>query len=506
MVAPRLEGDEYQSLFFWYHAASLLSKDNIKEICYESDEVDGVDDLIVYYNASGVDAGGWNSTADYFQVKYHVDNRNRYSSEAIINPQFINCQKSLLKHFYDAHESILSMGINHFRLFLVSNWQWDQNDPLFCEIRDSDGSLPTSFFRQRNGQRIGRIRESWRKHLNIDEHSFVSFAQKLRFQMNHFGRKYFKELVMSNLRNAGLVVQDDFQTANTYSSLALKFIMDGTKRFTRESLRKVCIENKLITDGQTCAVKVPIIGIRSFIRFAERIEDECDSHICLSEHFEGRHINDGANWNIDISSKLLMFLSHPDFLNIVRATDHHILLECHGSIALLAGYLLPRTSGARIHPIQKGIETQSWRPKGDKKEDWDWDINYTKFISSSTDIVISVSLTHDIKSDVEKFVSENDLQAQSMYCFNSKSGNGQNCIENADHAIHLSDSIVQKIRQLRQGNPNSTIHLFIAAPNGFMFLLGRIGMALGSIQLYEFDFTNEKNGSYTPSIRLPLSV
>lgn len=506
VVAPRLEGDEYQSLFFWYHAASLLSKDTIKEIHYESDDVDGVDDLIIYYNSLGVDAGGWNSMADYFQIKYHVDNRNRYGSEAIIDPKFIKSQKSLLNRFYAAHEQIKSMGIDHFRLFLVSNWQWEQNDPLFSEIRDSDGSLPTSFFLQSNRQRIGRIRELWRQHLNIDEQSFVAFAKKLRFQMNHFGRRYFKELVMSNLRNAGLVVQDDYQKANTYTSLALKFIMDGTKKFTKESLRQLCLEYNLIQDKQIDAVKEPIIGIRSFIRFAERIEDECDLHICLSEHFEGRHLNDGTNWNTDIASKLILFLNHPDFLNNVRSIEHSILLECHGSIALLAGYLLPRASGARIHPIQKGIETQSWRPKGDKKADWDWDINYTKLISSSTDIVISVSITHDIKSDVEKFLSDNDLPAQSMYCFSSKSGNGQNCIENADHAIHLSNSMVQKFRQLRRGNPNSTIHLFIAAPNGFMFLLGRSGMALGSIQLYEFDFTNEKNGSYTPSIRLPLNV
>lgn len=506
IVGPRLEGDEYQSLFFWYHAASLLSKDTIKEIHYESDDVEGVDDLTILYKASGVDAGGWNSMADFFQIKYHVDNRNRYGSEAITDPKFINCNKSLLQRFYDAHEKITSLGSGCFRLFLVSNWQWDQNDPLLSSIRDTDGSLPKSFFEERKSQRIGKIRESWRKHLNIDEQSFVSFAKKLRFQMNHFGRRDFKENVMDRLHVAGLVVPNDPNKAELYTSLALKFIKDGTKRFTRESLLSICREHSLIADRHTAIAKDPVVGIRSFIRFAERIEDECDSHICLSEHFDGRHLKDGANWNIDITGKLRSFLNHPDFFIKVRATDHNLLLECHGSIALVAGYLLPRASGARIHPIQKGIETQSWRPKGDKNEDWGWAINYTKLLSSSTDIVISISITHDIQSDVLKFVSVNDLQAQSMYCFNSKSGIGQNCIENADHAIHLSNIIVEKIIQLRQENPSSMIHLFIAAPNGFMFLLGRSGMALGLIQLYEFDFTNEKNGSYIPSIRLPLIV
>lgn len=120
----------------------------IKEINYESDDVDGVDDLVIFYNEPGVDAGGWNSVADYFQIKYHVDNRNRYGSEAIIDPKFINCKKSLLQRFHEAHEKITNLGSGCFRLFLVSNWQWDQNDPLLSSIRDTDGSLPKSFFEE----------------------------------------------------------------------------------------------------------------------------------------------------------------------------------------------------------------------------------------------------------------------------------------------------------------------------------------------------------------------
>lgn len=503
IVGPRQEGDEYQSLFFWYHAASLLSKDTIKEINYESDEVDGVDDLVVFYNEPGVDAGGWNSVADYFQIKYHVDNRNRYGSEAIIDPKFINCKKSLLQRFHEAHEKITSLGSGCFRLFLVSNWQWDQNDPLLSSIRDTDGSLPKSFFEEQKSQRIGEIRESWREHLNIDEQSLVSFAKKLRFQMNHFGRRDFKELVMSNLRNAGLVVQDDFQKANTYTSLAQQFIMNRTKKFSRESLLAICRDNKLIAQRHTVIAKDPVIGIRSFIRFAERIEDECDSHLCISEHFAGRILKDGLDWNKDVSREVSDYFSRPDFLKCVRAIDHYIMLECHGSIAFLSGYLLPRISGARVYPVRKGVE---WKPVGEKNVEWGWDVRMTELNPTAEAVILSLSITHDINTDVEKFVQDKGMIVRNMISYRSQSGIGLNSIDNGDHAIYLVNGFIKEIRRLRQDNPNSELHLFFSAPNGFMFLLGRTGNALGSIQLYEFDFTNEKNGSYSPSFKLPLGI
>jgi len=504
VVAPRLEGDEYQSLFFWYHAASLLSKDTIKEIHYESDDVDGVDDLIIYYNSLGVDAGGWNSMADYFQIKYHVDNRNRYGSEAIIDPQFINCKKSLLQRFYDAHEKITNLGSGCFRLFLVSNWQWDQNDPLLSSIRDTDGSLPKSFFEERKSQRIGKIRESWRRHLNIDEQSFVSFAEKLRFQMNHFGRRDFKENVMDRLHVAGLVVPNDPNKAELYTGLALKFIKDGTKRFTRESLLTICRDYELIAHRHTAIAKDPVIGIRSFIRFAERIEDECDSHLCISEHFTGRVLKDGLDWSKDVAREVSDYLSRPDFLRSVRAVEHCIMLECHGSIAFLAGYLLPRNSGSKVHPIQKGIDTKLWKPAGVTKTEWGWDIVNIDLRIDNPDIAIAISLTHNIITDVERFISTCGIPIRTIHHFTSKGDIGQDSLESPDHAIFLANDLLQRLRLFRKGNPHTTVHLFFAAPNGFMFLLGRSGLALGSIQLYEFDFCFERHGSYIPSIKIPL--
>ena len=76
-VGARTEGDVYQGLFFWKQAADLVREGSkVERVVLEHDEADGVDDVAVFYSHPGVNAGRWMVTADYFQLKYHVDNRD----------------------------------------------------------------------------------------------------------------------------------------------------------------------------------------------------------------------------------------------------------------------------------------------------------------------------------------------------------------------------------------------------------------------------------------------
>jgi hypothetical protein len=47
------------------------------------------------------------------------------------------------------------------------------------------------------------------------------------------------------------------------------------------------------------------------------------------------------------------------------------------------------------------------------------------------------------------------------------------------------------------------MHLFIAAPNGFTFYLGRHIKVLQPVTLYEYDFDGGRSGSYEPSLSMP---
>ena len=57
------------------------------------------------------------------------------------------------------------------------------------------------------------------------------------------------------------------------------------------------------------------------------------------------------------------------------------------------------------------------------------------------------------------------------------------------------DDVLEKLRVL---------HLFISAPNAFIFHLGQLGRWFGRVQMYEYPFGGEERGRYMPSIRFPF--
>lgn len=61
-----------------------------------------------------------------------------------------------------------------------------------------------------------------------------------------------------------------------------------------------------------------------------------------------------------------------------------------------------------------------------------------------------------------------------------------------------------RIRSAQRGPTRAKVHFFIAAPNGFTFILGRLARPLGAIQLYEHDFERLRF-VYQASIELPPS-
>ncbi|MFH1843439.1 MAG: hypothetical protein ABIF77_09555, partial [bacterium] len=215
-VAARMEGDIYQGLYFWFHAASLfVERSRVVRVDLEHDAASGVDDVAVFYSDPGTNIGSGMCKADYYQVKYHVDLSSAYSPTAMIDPQFIHAKSSLLARFLNAYERI-SPDQPSIRLILISNWAWDSNDRLATAIRAADGALPEEFFTSSDRSELGKIRTNWRDHLGIADDHFRSFARTLRFDLGAFGRSAFRQWVYDRLALAGLYVPPANQAACPY--------------------------------------------------------------------------------------------------------------------------------------------------------------------------------------------------------------------------------------------------------------------------------------------------
>jgi hypothetical protein len=503
-VGARTEGDVYQGLFFWRQAADLLRPGSLVErVVLEHDEADGVDDVAVFYRAPGVNAGGWQTNADYFQLKYHVDNRDAYSAEALIDPTFINAKSSLLQRFRKAHSRLTEQNRGPFRLHLASNWRWKNDDKLASLLREFDGELPPKFYDDGPRGDLGKIREMWRAHLGLETDEFTAFARTLRLQFDHFGRRDFKNYVYATLEAAGLRTPSADRAACPYQSLTQQFLMNGPHSFDEGDFRALCQREGLMV---TAAPKPPrpfAIGVRSFMRFAERLESEVDELVCVSSNFTGRHLATSGSWPAG-ATQICAFLGDQGRRARLRAAESLIALECHGSFALLAGWELSRNSGVKAAPLQKP-NLDVWRPTEHAPGSHSWAPPRTiDKDAGAEDVAICLSVTHDVLTDVEAYLaSGKGPSVRCLVLLSPDGGPSPQSIRGPDHAYQLALALPAILASARP-NRGARAHVFFACPNALMFFIGQQRNALGRLALYEFDFGIERDGSYQPSISLPL--
>ncbi|MCA9630366.1 MAG: hypothetical protein KC766_22000, partial [Myxococcales bacterium] len=135
-IAARLLGDDYQARFFWYQASQLLFADTVvTRVKLEDGDAPYVDDVTVTYRAPGRRDEARDCAADFFQVKFHVDQTQAYSADGLADPALIgSAAKSLLQRFFHAFTGLRDTH-PWFSLGLVSNWAWAGDDDLAKAIR-----------------------------------------------------------------------------------------------------------------------------------------------------------------------------------------------------------------------------------------------------------------------------------------------------------------------------------------------------------------------------------
>jgi hypothetical protein len=501
-VAARIEGDIYQGMFFWLQAADLLRpQTRVSRVTIENDHAAGVDDVSVHYEPPGIDAGCRLCSADFFQIKYHVDRSSAYSSSTVCEPANPGAKRSLLQRFHDAHLKIGTDAGWH-RLSLVSNWRWADEDGLGPLLRESDeGALPEALFSAGSRTALGKIRGMWRDHLSLTADAFEDFARRLRLQVDFLGRRGMRERLNDRLSLAGLREIPADQAQNPYDSLTQQFIISGANVFVPKTFRAMCEKEGLLA-GEPTAVQASL-GVRSFMRFAERIESECSAFVCVTKYFEGRHVREQSAWNSQVLNDVRAFLCDPAY----RTGEYRILLDCHLSIAFLAGYELDRKSGVTVFPVQKGLQAALWKPttaaSTEQQAEHRWAVTTRVASSGGADVALAVSVTRDVLPDVQAYLASLHFQG-AVVDVRPTIGTGPQVIRDATHAVALADALVEVIRG-RMPTSAGRVHLFLAVPNALAFFVGQHRGALGKLQLYEFDLERCRSGSYAPSFSLPYT-
>ena len=159
-VVPRWHGDNYQSRFFWIHAASLLDpqRPEVVEVTFEADGPKAFDDVVVRYDPGRPRASGpGRITVDYHQIKFHADGSGRFGFKDLIDPKFIGATSvSILERLKSAKEQAGEGAAFH----LITTDHTLDGDQLGELISRADGSLRLQVLKQgkTDDSRMGEVR------------------------------------------------------------------------------------------------------------------------------------------------------------------------------------------------------------------------------------------------------------------------------------------------------------------------------------------------------------
>jgi hypothetical protein len=243
------------------------------------------------------------------------------------------------------------------------------------------------------------------------------------------------------------------------------------------------------------------LGVRSFAKgWGEGMERRVDEVLKLEKHFDGRSIRDDALWHEAVYPELHRFL-------FKAALDRRPLIidfAAHSSIAFGSGYCLEAKSGLDVRIIQRsqGDTYVLTSQDGIPPEGLLWSFEEETVDDGAADVALAVSVAWPVLDDVKVYVEESGLPVRRILSA-SVPEPGNTAIENGAHALRLAQQLARKIRSRTIDERRGTLHVFLSAPNTFVFFLGQVAKGFGKVQLYEHDFESGEVGAYRPSMRFP---
>ncbi|WP_137157428.1 SAVED domain-containing protein [Rhizobium sp. FKL33] len=494
-VLARQQGDDFQARMFWLSAALLLRGDGIvTKVAFETGPK-AFDDVVIDYAAGKgpLDHHGKQILRLHKQCKWHVKPGD-FGADELILPKFIGGEKhSFLNRAHDAQVAFAPTGEGAM-FELLTNWNLRRADPLWKLIRTEWNALDLDLlFDGGPGTVMGRLRTGWADHLGIDEPELRKLARTLVFHTRLQSGAQLREQLNDRFASVGMRQISSAQTGFEYDDLIRKLHLQGRKEFDRKSFGELVREQNLLAGPPE--PERTIVGVRSFMHPIDNLSARVPDMLDLIGDFDGRYLKDGKSWNGDLLPRAREFM-----VGAAQQGDHmRLVLDAHVSLAFAVGSILNVKSGKSIEIEQRTDGKRFWK-RDDVPVDPDWPgivVERVEMESGGPELAVAIGLTHDVLPMVKDYLqSRPDIGALLSVALDKGSSSGAS-VRSGSHAMKLAEAVAAAVRKEKRG---STLHLFIAAPNGFTFFLGQQQQALGRTAVYEWDHDGPRGSGYSEGI------
>ena len=486
--SARLKGDDYQHLISWYHIISMKKSEYSVEKVKLEDSLGGlVDDVTVFKNGNP-------RALDFYQIKYHVDQRDRYSIDRLLDS---SKGTSLMEKFWNTWKEVTKTYPGaKITLNLYSNWLIDPDDDILMCISGENGCLNDGFYSASSGSKIGKKKEEWRKKHNASEDEFHSFAKTLVF---HLGKDFSEELRrMISERMELFHLKYDENALIIAAGIVRSWIKSKTQEITPESLEEQIKSHDLyLPTGSERAATVYFVTVkdRKFDLEPDYIVDWRKYFKVVSE--KGDHeLIDTSNWNKTLLPELLQVekrINDEKGVNLIRVRGFSRL-----SPWFSFGYTFSEVAG---YIIEVNQQNELWRTDAKPASDFELvgnNANGESISSNVKTVAVGISITGSLEEDVRKYLSEKEKVSALLFLI-PKNGASRDSIKNSGDIVAFAKQAKEKIRAFVKASNADKLLLFYFGPlSGACFLGHQLNAVCKEIQIMENTFS----GTYIPSFLL----
>ena len=497
-VMARWHGDNYQARIFWENAFNLLLPHScVVEVTFEANGPKAFDDVVVKYDPPVVRSGPERVSAEYHQVKWHVQMGGRFGYEDFVDPDFIGAKSfSLLERLQQARKTASASA----QFAFLTTYRIKDGDPLANLISGHDKTLLVErlFDGTTDRSRMGKIRKRWREHLKLTtDDKLKRVVRGLRVLEGHRSLEELRAEINLKAQVVGVLACNAADSDFRYDELARQLKVRQLNALNRETFLQLCRDEGLLVERAVEPDPFLPIAIRSFLGPAADIVGAApDDTLLLTDDFRQRYLQDGREWQRDIRPKVETFLRAA----VKKSARLRLILDAHASIAFLAGATLDFKSGVQTELIQKGrVGARTWRADDESAARGACFEIIDEGLGRGRDIAIAISVSQPTTAQARAYVTAHLPGVRKLISFTMPSGPGQQSVAGGEHAAALAEQVSNHMREMAANAPDIVVHVFAACPNSLLFFLGQHHQGIAPCIIYEFDFDRRAHKTYQPS-------
>lgn len=500
-VVARWHGDNYQARVFWENALNLLLPHScVVEVAFEAEGPKAFDDVVVKYDPPVARSGPERVSAEYHQVKWHVQTGGRFGFEDFTDPDFIGAKSfSLLERLQQARKTAPASA--HFTF--LTTYRITDGDPLAELISGHDRTLLIErlFNGTTDRSRMGKVRKRWREHLKLtNDDELKSVVRGLRVVDGHRSLEELRTEINLKAQVVGVMACSAADSDFRYDELARQLKVRQLSALNRELLLQICREEGLLVEPTPGSDPFLPIAVRSFLGpSADIVGAAPEDTLLLTDDFRQRYLQDGLEWQNDIRPKVEGFLRAA----VKRSSKLRLILDAHASIAFLAGAVLDLKSGVETQLFQKGrVGARTWRADdGSASKGTRFEVTEEQ-LGAGRDIAVAIGVSQPASLQARAYSVTRLPEVGKLITFGLPSGPGQQSVAGGEHAATLAEQISNHVRSVTANDPERVVHIFAAAPNSLLFYFGQHHQAIAPCIVYEFDFDRQGQKTYQPSFMI----